>query len=50
MRKSGWMRLAFKATCSDFSGVSEYFESKEFDEGAELSDHDFRRRTVPAEQ
>ncbi len=43
VRKSEWMRPAFKAACSDFSGVSEYLERPEFDEMAELGDHDFRR-------
>jgi Ran GTPase-activating protein (RanGAP) involved in mRNA processing and transport len=43
VRKSASMRPAFKAACSDFSGVSEYFESAEFDEKAELGDGDFRR-------
>jgi hypothetical protein len=43
VRKSQWMRPPFKAACSDFSGVSDYFERGEFNEEAELDDHDFRR-------
>jgi len=42
VRRSEWMRPAFKAACSDFSGIDEYFESGEFNEEAELDDHDFR--------
>jgi Ran GTPase-activating protein (RanGAP) involved in mRNA processing and transport len=43
LRKAEWMRLACKAACGDFSGVSDYFEPAPFNEEAELSDHDFRR-------
>ena len=42
LRKAEDMRPAFRAACSDFSGVSEYIELREFDEEAELDDHDFR--------
>ncbi len=42
LRKAAGMRPAFRASCSDFSGVSEYIESGEFHEEAELDDHDFR--------
>jgi Ran GTPase-activating protein (RanGAP) involved in mRNA processing and transport len=42
LRRSGWMRPALRAACSDFSGIGEYHESGEFDETAELDDHDFR--------
>jgi Leucine-rich repeat (LRR) protein len=43
VRNSEWLRPAVKAACSDFSGVSEYFERGEFDEEAKLGDGDFRR-------
>jgi hypothetical protein len=38
------MRPAFKACCGDFSGISDYCQQAEFDEGTELADRDFRRR------
>src|SRR5262249_17731017 len=44
IRPSKSMRPAFKAACSAFSGISEYFESAELNEGAELNDHDFRNQ------
>lgn len=50
VRRSSWMRPACKATCSDFSGVSEYIESKpfqeDFDEETEMTDGDFRRDPI----
>jgi Ran GTPase-activating protein (RanGAP) involved in mRNA processing and transport len=46
VRKSEWMRPAFKAACSDFSGINDYFEQDEFDEDTELNDHDFRRHPM----
>jgi hypothetical protein len=42
LRAAPGMRPAFKGCCGDFSGVSEYNEGGEFDEGAALKDHDFR--------
>jgi hypothetical protein len=42
LRAAPGMRPAFRACCGDFSGVSEYHERAEFDEGAELADNDFR--------
>jgi hypothetical protein len=42
LRAAPGRRPGFKAGCGDFSGVSEYYERGEFDEGAELADHDFR--------
>ena len=42
LRRSGWMRPALRAACGDFSGIGEYHDSGEFDETAELEDHDFR--------
>jgi len=45
VRKSPWMRPACKASCSDFSDVSEYFEPPDFDEAAELGGRDFRRQS-----
>jgi hypothetical protein len=43
LRAAPGKRPGFKACCGDFSGVGEYYESGEFDEGTELADHDFRR-------
>lgn len=42
LRKAAGKRPAFRASCGDFSGISEYVENKEFDEEAELGDGDFR--------
>ena len=42
LRTSKWMRPALKAALSDFSGIYEYNEGREFDENRELDDHDFR--------
>ncbi len=42
LRAAPGMRPAFRACCGDFSGVSEYYESGEFDQGKELSEEDFR--------
>jgi hypothetical protein len=42
IRKSQWMRPAFRAACSDFSRIGDYYEQGEFNEAAELRDHDFR--------
>jgi hypothetical protein len=44
LRAAPGMRPAFKACCGDFSRVSTYCEQAEFDEGAALTDHDFRGR------
>ena len=46
VRKSPWMRPACQTCCSDFSGVSEYFEPPAFDETAELGENDFRRQPM----
>src|SRR5262249_48310237 len=43
LRAAPARRPASKACCGDFSGVSEYCERGEFDEDADLADHDFRR-------
>jgi hypothetical protein len=43
LRGAPGMRPAFKACCGDFSGISSYSNEGEFDEGVELSEHDFRR-------
>lgn len=42
--KAEGMRPAFRASCSDFSGISEYVEGSGFNQKAELHDHDFRSR------
>jgi hypothetical protein len=42
LRAASGIRPAFRACCGDFSGVAEYYEQAEFDEGAELTDRDFR--------
>jgi hypothetical protein len=42
LRTAPRMRPALRTSCGDFSGISEYGEQAEFDEGAELADHDFR--------
>jgi hypothetical protein len=42
LRAAPGIRPAFKACCGDFSGIGEYYELADFDEGAELSDRDFR--------
>jgi hypothetical protein len=43
LRSAPGMRPSFKASCGDFSGISEYYEQGAFDESTELDDHDFRR-------
>lgn len=42
LRKSDWMRPALRAAISDFSGIDEYHESRQFEENRELEEHDFR--------
>lgn len=45
VRKSAWARPAFRAACSDFSDISDYFDSPPFNEQAPLGDGDFRGGT-----
>ncbi|QEH34449.1 Leucine Rich repeats (2 copies) [Aquisphaera giovannonii] len=43
LRGAEGMRPAFRASCGDFSGISDYIESPGFDEATPLNDHDFRQ-------
>lgn len=43
IRKSKLMRPAFRASCSDFSGIGDYFERGAFNEDAPYGDGDFRQ-------
>jgi len=42
VRSAAWARSAFRATCSDFSNIHDYFEPGPFDEEREPRDDDFR--------
>lgn len=42
LKAASWMRPSVQASLSDFSGIEEFYECREFDENRVLDEHDFR--------